>query len=530
MAMVEEEIRGESALVDHAPMHALSSQLNQTLEWSFFEQRPRLLALTLIMLFALAGVLRLYRLQAPGMLIDREYTTAVFARDFYFEHAGSVEAWRKEIAHIIRQNQPVLEPPVTEFLLSLIYRAAGSEQLVLGRLLTSSFWLLGGIFLYKSARAISSTDAAVFATAFYLFAPLSILLSRSLQPDALMMLLFLISLFGILKYYETPSDFRLVAAAAVSGLALLYRPLVLFGLLGVFTALAIERKRSWKRFIDRPFLLFVVISLLPMVLYYGYGIFVAGYQRWKVDTSFQPHLLLRLEFWREWLLLAIDATGFTPLIGALLGMAIVRKGRPWALLLGLWIGYFIFGLVFTVHIHTHGYYHAQLIPIAALALGPVIALIPAHLRKAPNKWYRWLPIVGAFILLAIFGVREVRGKLGYQVFESERTAIEIGEIVNHSSKTVFLARYYGMPLQFMGEFSGAYWPRKTTYRLYGQPDEHELSIEERLDALGFSPQYFIITDFREYSAHHSDLKEFLEESCSPLAITEKYLIYHACSI
>jgi 4-amino-4-deoxy-L-arabinose transferase-like glycosyltransferase len=40
-----------------------------------------------------------------------------------------------------------------------------------------------------------STGAALVSTAFYLFAPLGILLSRSFQPDALMMLMFLVSLF-----------------------------------------------------------------------------------------------------------------------------------------------------------------------------------------------------------------------------------------------------------------------------------------------------------------------------------------------
>lgn len=117
----------------------------------FSDQKPRLVAIIMIMLFILAGAVRLYRINAPGLLIDREYTSAILARDFYFEHANTVEDWRKAIAHITRQNQPVLEPPITKWLVSLLYRAADSEQIWFARFLTSSFWLIGGVF-YSNPR------------------------------------------------------------------------------------------------------------------------------------------------------------------------------------------------------------------------------------------------------------------------------------------------------------------------------------------------------------------------------------------
>lgn len=507
-----------------------SSQDSASQDQSLFDQKPRLLVVSMIALFLLAGAVRLYKINAPGLLVDRDYTSAILARDFYFKHTNSVEEWRKEIVHIIRQNQPILEPPITEWLVSLIYRAVGSEQIWFARLLTSSFWLVGGIFLYRTVRIVSSTDAAVFATAYYLLVPLSILLSRSFQPDSLMMMLFLISLFNIFRYYERPSGFRLVTAASISGLTLLYRPLVLFTLFGAFTALAIHQKTTWKRVIDRQYLIFIVVSLLPTVLYYGYGIFAAGFLRWKVETSFRPHLLLHREFWKEWLGLGVKAVGYTALLGALVGVPMLRKGLSRSLVIGLGVGYVVFGLVFTMHIHTHGYYHAQLIPIVAISFGPVVTLVINHLRQVCTKWYWWMPVIGALLLVMLFNIREVRGRLGSQVLESEETAREIGEIVNHSSNTVYLAYHYGLPLQYYGELSGAYWPRRITYWLYRRPGERELSIEERLSALDFAPDYFIITNFKEFNGHHTDLKEFLANNNCPLvAESDQYLIYKVCT-
>jgi len=502
---------------------------NPTYELAFFDQKPRWLAAVMVVLFLLAGTFRLYHIQAPGLLIDREYTSAILARDFYFEHQPSAEEWRKEIAHITRQKQPILEPPVTEFLVSLIYQAVGREQLWLARLLTSLFWLVGGIFLFKIAKTVAATDAAVVATAYYLFLPMSVLLSRSFQPDSLMMMMFLVSLFSILRYYEKSSDFRLVTAAGVSGLALLYRPLILFTLLGAFTALAIHQKGSWKRILDRRFLIFMALSLFPSVVYYGYGIFVAGFMRWKVETSFRPDLMLHREFWQGWLELGVGGVGYTALIAALLGVPILRQGLSRALVAGLGIGYVAFGLVFTMHIHTHGYYQAQLVPIVALAFGPIVTVLSNQFRRLSNEWYWWLPVIGALLLAMLFSIREVRRELAAsRNFESEAIAQEIGEIVHHSSRTVYLAPYYGLPLQYYGELSGAYWPRKITYGLYRRPDEREQSIEERLDALGFSPEYFIVTHFTEYRAHHSDLKEYLEKNCSLLAERDEYRIYNLC--
>src|SRR5688572_7917109 len=236
----------------------------------------------------------------------------------------------------------------------------------------------------------------------------------------LMMLLFLISLYSILRYYEKPKMSALLIAASITGLTLLYRPLVLFTLMGAYTSLAIYQRNSWKFIFERKFLLFVTISLLPFVIYYGYGIFIAGYLRWKLETSFRPHLYLHREYWEGWLLLATNGAGYLALSGALIGLPILRKGLPQALLMGLWVGYLVFGLVFTMHIHTHTYYQVQLIPIVALSLSSLMALIVSYLRQLSNNWIWWLPIIGALLLTAFFNVQDVRDNVGAQVFESEQ--------------------------------------------------------------------------------------------------------------
>lgn len=499
----------------------------------FFSHHPRLLLATLVVLFLLAIIVRLYKLEAPGLLIERDYTSAILARAFYFERVDTTDHDREQIAAITKNNQPILEPPVTEFLVSLIYTAIGADELWAARLLTSTFWLIGGIFLFKIAQTIVSTDAAVFATAYYLFVPLSILLSRSFQPDSLMMMTFLISLFAILSYYDKPSDLRLVAAGSIVGFTVLHRPLVLFALLSTFIALTINENGSWKGIISKRPVLFFTLSLVPTALYYGYGVLFARFLRWKVETSFVPNLLLHRFFWVQWAELGVDAVGLTALTGALLGVAMLRKGLARSFIVGLTIGYFAFGIVFTVHIHTHGYYHAQLIPIVAIALGPLVVWLANHMRQESDKLYWWISM-SALLLLAIFlGSRAVRGGLNlrYQVVNSEEKYKEIGVIVNHSSHTVYVASFYGVPLQYYGELTGTYWPRRFPSRSspFLPLSEEEISVEERFKNLRFTPEYFVISDIREYNTHHYDLKEYLEESCSLLVANDEYLIFNQCS-
>lgn len=480
---------------------------------------------SLAALFIIAAVIRLYPIEAPGILVEREYTSAIFARVFYFAHNDSVPDWRKHIATTLKDNQPILEPPVNEYLVSLIYRAVGEEKLVYARYLTSAFWLVGGIFFFAIVRRLLSADAALASTAYYLLVPLGINVSRSFQPDSLMVMLFLVSLFCILRYFDRPSLSWLLLAAGISGLTLLIRPLVLFAIFGAFIALAIFQVDRSRRMslIGRPLLIFTVVSLLPSFAYYGYGILVAGYMRWKVDSSFRPYLYVLKVFWRDWFLLGVNAAGFTTLIAALLGAPLLR-GMARVLALGLFVGYIIFGLVFTYHIDTHEYYHVQLIPIIALCIAPLVMLIVRRLRQElPSTW--WLPAMAALLIALYFVIREVRDAQQAPMFESVQTAREIGEIVQHSDRTVFLARHYGLPLEYYGELSGIYWPRANIYRLHTKPIELQRSVEARFAMLGITPDYFIITDFKEFDTHHADLKVFLREHGTLIAQTDTYLIY-----
>jgi hypothetical protein len=484
--------------------------------------------IVLLICFGAAFGVRLLALDRPGMLVDRDFTSAIIARDFLLRGEADVPEWRREAARDLRANQPVLEPPITEYVVSQLWRIAGGERLWIARVLTSLFWLAGGVFLYRLAGALLPAGAALPATLYYLFVPSGVLLSRSFQPDALMMLLFLASLYLMVRYLESPSAWKLLLTGGIAGLGLLHRPLVVFATAGAFVAITIAHERSWKAVFKPGVLLIALLTLLPALAYYGYAIVFAGFMRWKVASSFRADLFVHSEFWRGWFDLAVNSLGLAPLLLASAGVPLLPRGMPRAMVLGLALGYVAFGLVFTMHIHTHGYYQAQAIPLVALPLGVTVGGIVARLRSARIHPILWCAPLAGMLLLSVSWTRDVRAGLATRRPETEQVSKEIGELVHHSSRVVFLSPYYGMALQYMGEFTGRYWPRSITPGLYQLPGERELSIRERLDALGFTPEYFVITHMQEFEANHRDLASYLETSCQVLAARPDYLIYTAC--
>src|SRR5215216_2272 len=130
-----------------------------------FLQVPILRLLALGCLFALALGLRLYSIDQPPLDFHptRQYRSALIARGYYFEALNTAPAWKKDLANLNKQQQGILEPPIMEVVTSFAYRILGGEYLWVPRLLSTLFWLNGGIFLYLIAKKLVSAGAAMFS-------------------------------------------------------------------------------------------------------------------------------------------------------------------------------------------------------------------------------------------------------------------------------------------------------------------------------------------------------------------------------
>jgi 4-amino-4-deoxy-L-arabinose transferase-like glycosyltransferase len=482
------------------------------------------------LLFLVALAIRLFRLDTPPIDFHpmRQYHSAFIARSYYYQMQENIPEWQREVAAMSAQREASLEPPILEAIAALSYRVAGGEHLWIPRLVSLLCWLIAGIFVYAIALKLGSFEGAVFSVAFFLLLPFTVEASRSFQPEPLMMMFMAIGIYFIILNAESPSLQRLIMSAVFSSLAILLKPTSVFFVYGAYISMLLYRNKDWRQFFDRDSLLFFTLSFLPALLFYGYGIFIAGYMRWKLQTSFIPQLLFDFDFWDGWLKRVRIVMGFTAFLGGFLSVLLFQKGWQKFLLLGLWASYFAYVFTFTYHVHTHDYYHVPLILIVALSLSSFATLISRQIRSESRGWFWqflfWSTLFAAFVLSA---GTSIQAKRKVTNVEGEiQIASTIGKIVNHSTQTIVLDEFDGMSLMYHGQFSGISWPH--TYDIIdGQLwNEPELNAQQRFHELNKnnSMEYFIVTDLSELT-EQVDLNDFLRSRFVILAENEDYLIF-----
>jgi hypothetical protein len=495
-------------------------------------ETPRLLPLPrwliLAFLFLAAAGIRLYHSTDPPLNFHatRQYRSLIIARGIYFDHLTSIPEWKRQVARCSQKNQGILEPPIMELVVATGYRVLGGERLWLPRVVSTIFWLVGGGFLYLIGRRVADGDAALFATAFYLFLPFATVASRSFQPDPLMVMLMLASVWAILRYDDAPSHPRLAGGAVLSSLAFLIKPGSVFVILAVFLALAIRRQGVRHAIWSPALIVFIAVTLVPTLLIYGYGILSGAFMVTEARAHLLPQLWISPFFWRGWLRQIGDTVGLIPFIGALLGTFTFRQARPTALMAGLWVGYILYALAFNYNIATHTYYQLPLIPIVGLALGPIVALVMNRSGQLHPEWYGRLAIGAIWCLALLLALADARARIvDPDATRKVATEREIGEQVHHSAKTLFLSGDYGVPLEYHGLLCGESWPLASDFEWERLARKPVLGAQERFYSryAKDAPQYFIVEDVREF-ALQPDLGRFLSQF-PILAQNSDYLIF-----
>jgi hypothetical protein len=328
-----------------------------------------------------------------------------------------------------------------------------------------------------------------------------------------MVMLLLASVFAILWHDDAQSNARLIVAAIVSALAFLVKPHSVFTILAAFTAIAIYRQGIRRAIMSQTLLVFITIILLPTMTIYIYNVVTGSFfpnEAWK---TLLPQLWMSSFFWRSWINNIGLTLGFIPFIGGLLGMLFFREGLPRSLMIGLWTGYVFFALALNYNFATHDYYQLQLIPIVGLSIGPIIALVMNHLNHTRPQLHWRIAAWSALLLALVLSIAVARPRLvSADADHKVRIQRDIGELVNHSTKTIFLSNDYGVPLEYQGLLSGSSWPLQWDLEWERLAGVSILNAEARFQAWfsRYSPEYFIVEDLQEFE-RQPDLKRFLSK-------------------
>jgi hypothetical protein len=318
----------------------------------------------------------------------------------------------------------------------------------------------------------------------------------------------------------------------------------------VFVSLGIYRDGVRRLLINTRSLIFATLSVLPTGLYYVYGTFLAGFLRGEASQKVVPRLLLEVSFWEGWFGTARVVVGLVAIAGAFLGVLLLRKGLPRALMIGLWSGYFLFGLTFSSHISTHDYYSLQLIPVIALSLAPLADLVTRYLHQTAStpgrlgwRGYGRLTVLVLSISVLVLSAVENTHTSAYptssiraqQDLDASYIATfkKIGEAVDHSRRTLVLfggspsgGPNFGFALMYYGHLAGETWPWPT-HTAERQEAKRAVTTEELFSRRDrkHSPEYFIISRGWWNREETKGLRAYLTENFPIMAQGDRYLVF-----
>lgn len=517
---------------------------------------PRRRSLALAAFLAAGFALRLIGIASPPYEFHptRQFQTAIAAQAKYWRWVESPPAWAGDVARAALAPAQQKEPRVMETLAAVAWRLGGGVQLWVPRLIAALFWVAGALVLHRLTVRLYGARGALLAPACFLFFPFAVHLGRAIMPEPLMTLLLLAALNGIVSHAQRPTRQRLLIAAGLSALAVLAKLVAAFPLWGAFLAVSLRSTSIRGLLRDAHTQAFLTISVLPAAAYYGIVTVSSPTLRGIARSNFLPHLWVTGFFWEGWLTQVGRITGLVPFGLAVVAFLLLRDRLARSLLLGLSGGYVVYGLALTYSTATHDYYGVALfvtVMIALGRLGPPVAAALAGAAGRPARAVALAAVLAGAVVVGLLAATAVAPRLlpeknrtrlaplaavacGNQLTSwappvpaglAER-AVAIGETVEHSTRTIFLAWEYGAPLCFFGGLAGTYWPDERDVWAHGLRGVPPLAAAERFarryERLG--AEFFIVEDMAKWK-RQPDLQALLRGRFPVVAERPDFVVF-----
>ncbi|WP_197439773.1 ArnT family glycosyltransferase [Calycomorphotria hydatis] len=402
----------------------------------------------------------------------RQYTAALRARDIYLTILP--DSKKSDVEKVYSQRvsrEPVYEPPVNEFVAAVAYRLVGKELPYLSTYFATAVWCIGAIVLYWIVGLLSSQmNCKAAVVGFYMTSPLGIVISRTFQPEPLMITSFLFALWLVLRYGYPQQWRHTILLGVACGLLLLAKPgFMLFPLCGAFTGVGIAHLGIKRVLVDVHWYSFGLLSLLPSLLWIKV---VCPHQQ---QTSFMPNLLSDVNLWRQWLGYLNMYYGLGTLLFVLAGVVVASSRRYRWMYLGMLLGYFVFVIATNYRSMTHSYYAAVLLPVLSICLLP---LVEAIFSKEKNRLWSTcgLLIIALWFTMQAALIREQSQSLSPMLSDKEYREIRVA--TGAGSSVVGMTNDYARSLKYHSYLDARHWPTSADIQLaVAAKGEHQGYVE-----------------------------------------------------
>jgi Dolichyl-phosphate-mannose-protein mannosyltransferase len=467
--------------------------------------------------------LRMINLQDPPLdfASTRQLFSALKARGIYYEYVTNVPAATRKQA-ISLGDVGIVEPPLLENIVAQTYRLTG-EHIWIGRIYSSFFWVIAGLALFLLIREFASTSAAMIGTLFYLFVPFGVIASRAFMPDPLMVCLIIFTLWALFRWQNTSSWKWAILFGIFAGAALFVKNLSSFVIVGGFAGVILGARGLRRSFRELQVWIMGVLMVLPVGIYTLYGIFklnMAG----QFALRFFPKMWVDPAFYFRWAYTDNIDIGWAAVLLAALSIFLADRKRERPLLIGMWVGYFLFGMIFSYNFFTHDYYQLSFIPVVAISMAPGLrAFFERFFEDSPGLVPRLALTAIVLVGIAVPAWYSRAQIVNANYYDEPKFWAGIGDKLGHDGGVIGLTEDYGYRLAYWGWQGADNWFTSADIGLrYLAGQNIDLLKTFKHDTAG--KKYFLVTMFGELDQEPA-VKNLLYKNYPIFAQGQYYVIF-----
>jgi 4-amino-4-deoxy-L-arabinose transferase-like glycosyltransferase len=401
------------------------------------------------------------------------------------------------------------------------YQLVGSVDLRVPRFLSIFFWTLGGVGLFLVARDLVGSKGAVVGLAYYMLLPYTLYASRSFQPEPLMTAAIIWSWWGMVRWVKHKNWVNAVIAGLLIGFAIYVKLPAVFFVLPALVGLVLTKLKIREAIKNPQLILIVVLSILPALIYHVDGFFISGFLKGQQSLRFFPDLIFDPFHYLSWKDMIDRTLGIEFFLLAVVGSLMIKSKPYRVMLLGVFIGYFLYGSVFNYHIVTHSYYQIPLTPAIGVGLAACFGTLIENIKG--RKLFALTLIGGVIFFWMAYNFWDARMTLKHSSYVDEPGFYENLGTKLKDYTVVSITPNYGYRLSYWGWKQTINWKSVgdfTMREMAGVEVDVEAEFEKAID----NSDLFLITDFEQFN-QQPDVEKFLMETYPIFEEGDGYLIY-----
>jgi hypothetical protein len=277
---------------------------------------------------------------------------------------------------------------------------------------------------------------------------------------------------------------------------------------------------------SKQFWVIALLTVLPTLGYMIDGFFVSKGLSSLFGLRFFPSLWIQPYFYLQWLGKAQSVATLGFLVLGLVGIFYFKQREDRRFVIGLWLGYTIFGFVFAYYFGTHDYYHLSLVPIVAISIAPLADALWQRLLEVQSS--RFARVAVGLLLtfglaVTLWNIRTIFHKVDYRPQQADWE--RIGEVLGSNTSIIALTQDYGYRLEYFSWINPAeYWPYLGDTRLRELAGIPQPEFAARFADQTKGTDFFVVTDLEEFAAQ-PELKDFLTANYPVFAEGPTYIIF-----